>query len=569
MKKYFITILLFILMVPCIAEAKRPINDVYVVFFILDGIHKETFNQALNTGKIPTIKKYFIDEGANFSKGLSIFPSVSSTAYPAFVSGLFPGHSGVIYLKWFDRTKKKPVNYFSPGQHRRSDTDFLNLRALLDPNEPDLYPPSTIFDYLEDYQTATIYSLFNRRSRRVYPTIPLAAGWAVFGSGREEMLDQYAINELNDLFDHPLEDIPRFTLTALYSFDSLGHHYGASSDMVVFNLERFDQCLADFINKLKSRNLFDKTYIILASDHGMHNVPRGVFDIEHRMKEWGFTPYPGHPRKPEFNVQVTARGVTAAHLYFKGSDSWTIRPTYRELQNYPLNGKAHIDVVQNLRDAPETLFTVVRDGFDRVRVLSQRCEGIISIRNFKYRYDVAPKSCDPLMMSESGAKKLVSRGYFDDRKWGELTANDMYPDAVVQLGQLFADGRGGDIFIIPKDDWVFYRKKVASHGSIIKDDMTIPFLLRGPTVPVGQFGFMRASDLYPTMLDWFGIEGNPNHYDGNHLFKKPKRRRTPTKEKSRKKLEMIYSRLSQEDDGNPARNANLWLIQQQIERLSD
>jgi arylsulfatase A-like enzyme len=98
--------------------------------------------------------------------------------------------------------------------------------------------------------------------------------------------------------------------------------------------------------------------------------------------------------------------------------------------------------------------------------------------------------------------------------------NEEYPDAVIQLSQIFHDGRAGDLFVIPKSEWGFRKAKAATHGSIIFDDMRVPMLISGPTVPAGKFGVIRSCDIYPLLLKWFGINVPKNNYDGVDPFEK-------------------------------------------------
>lgn len=603
---FLIIVLILFTSIHSFSDEKQPINDVYAILFIMDGLNYDTFARAMEKGSAPNIKKYFIDEGAHFTRALTIFPSASSTAYQSFISGLFPGYAGIPYLGWFDRARGKPVCYFTPSGHRHLDHDFLNLKALLDPAETRLYPPSTIFDHLKGHETAAIYSSYNAGAKYRKPKNPVPAMWAVFGSAREEMLDRYAFKEVVNLFRKPLSQIPRFTFVGLYSFDSLGHHFGADSAIIEYNLEQFDNFLAKFIALLKERGLFDKTYIILAADHGMHDTPKSKFNLKEFVGKTGLTLYPGHPRKADDDVYVSSRGISSAHIYIKGEGGWRERPDYNRMRNYPLKSGKGIDIIKTLAGAGEIKFVIVRDGFHKVHVFSNDGHGAVTWYFDKsgtgwYKYDVVAGP-DPLELTgDPNTARLVDNGFYSADMWGEATAEHKYPDAVVQLSQIFADGRSGDIFVIPENDWVLYRGKAATHGSIIKEDMHVPFLIRGPAVPTGRFGFARVSDLYPTLLNWFGIEGNEKHYDGRHLFEYRACRpdcatiglKFPSPsgrgkgrgilflndiaklKKTRERLEMIYSDLEKQK-GEPKKyhftpnlvlDANMWLVNEQLKGI--
>ena len=116
------------------AESRPRINDVYVIHFILDGTNRKAFNAALEAGLLPTIKKRFVDNGAVFDLATSIFPSTSTAAYQAFATGLFPGHAGIPHLERFDRDHRRVVGYLTTSGYKMVNTDFINLRALENPD---------------------------------------------------------------------------------------------------------------------------------------------------------------------------------------------------------------------------------------------------------------------------------------------------------------------------------------------------------------------------------------------------------------------------------------------------
>jgi len=79
------------------------IKDAYVIHFVLDGTNAETFESARKKGLLPNISKMFFDSGAVFEKGLSLFPSTSTTVYQSYATGLLPGRSGIPHLQRMDR----------------------------------------------------------------------------------------------------------------------------------------------------------------------------------------------------------------------------------------------------------------------------------------------------------------------------------------------------------------------------------------------------------------------------------------------------------------------------------
>ena len=509
-KEIFIlsSILITMLAHPLLGRAQ---NDVYVYVLVLDGLDLQTFKEALDSGGLPNIKRYFIKDGA-FFEGVSLFPSASNTVYQAVVSGLFPGHAGIPYLTWFNRKTKRPINYFTPNGQRRLGRDILNLLTMLDEeSSEDGLTPSTIFKMLGK-DTLAIYSSFSGDANVRLPKNPLPALWAVFVKGKEEKLDEYAFHYLTRYISK--ENIPRFAMVGLYSSDALGHHFGRGSPRVIENLKAFDERLGRFISLLKEKGIFEKTYIILLADHGMHNTPSSKLDLPSMIRSIGLTPYPGK----DYNAYVSHRGIASAQLYIRGKDGWEARPGIGEMMHYPTK-KGYINIIEELVRKGEIRFVVARNGYHNVEVFSKDGHATITYSSAmgKRWYRYTDKDGDPLKIRGSNARGMIGR-FFDQETWGERLRDHIYPDAVVQLAQIFEDGKSGDIFVIPEQDYVFYRKKAATHGAIYREDMEIPVLMRGPGVKGGG-GYIRPTDLFVEIASWFGMKVDIDHTDAGWRYR--------------------------------------------------
>lgn len=511
-------------------EAPR-INDVYVVFLIIDGVNRDFLFELLNKGELPILKKYFVDEGATFTDAVTVFPSASAGAYQSFITGLFPGHAGIPYLEWFNRTQLKPIKYLSVKGHKHINANFLNWRALLDPDEPALRKPTTIFELLGNHPSAAVYSEFYLGAKTHMPKLPVAGIWSTFVSRRVVELDKYAWLNTFKLFNNPIEEIPRLTLVGFYSEDEYGHEEGAKSEYVKFALKYFEDQLEKFIGILKMRGIWEKTYIIVASDHGMHNI-KGTFNLKRYLKEKGFNLVNNNPHKKNANVYVSARGVSSAQVYIKGKGGWETRPSLKEMKGIKCKNGQILDIIEAIKNAEPTDILAVRDGHHKIHVYSKTSHAVIIWEEVEGRdwYGYIPDNLtdDPLGYSkDKKLRALIISGMHEPSEWGPKSAKTDYPDAITQLGQIMRDGRAGDI-IISSRDWSFYRLKKATHGTLHSSAMHFPILMRGPTVPRGTYGFMRSVDMYPTILGWFGLEVKEDHHDGTRLFPRTDKRGPPS-----------------------------------------
>lgn len=95
-----------------------------------------------------------------------------------------------------------------------------------------------------------------------------------------------------------------------------------------------------------------------------------------------------------------------------------------------------------------------------------------------------------------------------------MTFDSLYPDAPVQLLQIFSSKRCGDIVLSAKKvcdlrkkfEWPEHK---SSHGSLHKEHMVVPLLINQKI----QEHKIRTVDIFPSILKFMG-KGNDNEIDG-------------------------------------------------------
>lgn len=505
MKKLLVISLLILLSIPAVSLhakqiASKNINDIYVIHLVVDGINQKIFYQALESGKMPNIKELFVGNGAVFTDAVSLFPTVSTTVYQSFTTGLFPGNAGIPHLERLVREKEKVIGYLTFSGSLKINDDFINLKALQNPDVAELNPPSTIFELLSGHPTLSLYSPFRLgASIKIPKRFPLRALWDGFVEHRGDKIDLLAFNKLLKIFK--MKNPPRYSLVGLYSADFEGHYFGESSDEVEDTLEQLDLLVKEFWELIEKRGLAQKTYLIISADHGMHDIGK-QFEIQKLLFESGIL--------ANYALYAVDRGVASTQIYIKDGET---------------KNNTGVDLIKLILDMEPAQMVISRDKNGSVRIFTDNGESLIECYNLNSTdwcsYTIISGKADPL--SYTGNPKLTSLldgKPHPSREWLARTAHTEFPDAVVSLHQIFRDGRAGDIFVIPKKEWGFRGVKAATHGSIITEDMKIPMLMRGPTVPKGSFGVMRASDIYPLLIDWFGLDLPKENYDGVNPFEK-------------------------------------------------
>jgi hypothetical protein len=512
----------------CLAEAhaRAQINDVYVIHFVVDGTNLKAFNDALAEGYMPTVRKEFVDGGAVFEQGLSAFPSTSTSVYQAYSTGLWPGHAGIPHLERFDRQREKVIGYLTVGGFDMINTDLINLRALTNPDVAQIQPPTAIFELLDGWPTLVTYSSFSRGASRQKPSkAPIGALWSTYVSEDIKNVDILAMKNVMEAFDRNPDEIPRYTLVGLYSSDISGHKYGPHSEKVKEVLKQFDVFMGFFLGLLEERNIADKTYIIVTADHGMHLTGK-LFKLRDALKERGFVLKSSPPPNKDYSIYSANRGVASSHMYIRHDGGFAPIEDPDIPRRVSLASGEEIDLIEFMRGLDATDLIVIRAGERRARIIDHagewadvECYTVHSVQHCAY----IMTGGDPIGYSRN--KKL--RPLIDGRPhstfaWREASADEGYPDAVMNLAQIFQDGRAGDIFVTTRERYGFRKVKEGNHGGPLHGDMRVPMLIRGPTVPKGEFGAARPMDLYVLLLQWFGIDVPAGNHDGSNPFVKYK-----------------------------------------------
>lgn len=501
------------------------INDVYVVHFILDGLNIEAWERALGDGLMPTVKAEIIDKGASFGQSLSLFPSTSSTVYQAYTTGLWPGRSGIPHLQRFDREEREVVDYLSIGGHDNVNDDLINLRALMNPESGDLDAPTAIFELLGGHPTAAIYSSFYRGASITMPKVPVGALWSAYVTGNVEHVDAMALNDVMDVFREDIAKIPRYTLVGLYSSDVMGHKHGPQSEKLNAILVQFDSFIKDFLQLLRERGIADKTYIIISSDHGMHETGK-LFRFKKLLEKKGVHLKPKSPKDKSYTMFVADRGVVSSHIYIKHDNGFEPIRNFEIARDHVTRRNEKIDLIDTMMGFKATEFLIVRNGDRKAKIFSGdgkaadvACTMVNMVDYCSYAFD--PTAGDPLGYSEnSGLKHLLDGRAHSPHEWEKATAGERYPDAIANIGQIFNDGRAGDIFVTARAPYGLREVKKGNHGGLTDGDMRTFLAIGGPTVPAGKYGVVRPIDIYPLLVQWFGLRVPANNYDGVNPFGK-------------------------------------------------
>lgn len=499
---------------------KEPVRDVYVLLLILDGARADVVYGAAAAGKLPNMQKHIFERGSKVRTAITTFPSVTTSGHQSFLTGLFPGHSGITGLDWFDRSSGRVTDYLT--------FDVLAIREDLlnktGPNHPDelFAQPDNLMDDLEDLPRGAVYEPFHMDIPGASPTHPFFRPAWYFITHDSTGLTMDASARIKVLYDRPADEIPRFTMATFLGHDVAQHHFGTASKELEKELAIEDREVGEIVELMKKAGIWEKTYIVLGSDHGQHRTGKFV-SIPKLLRDAGLRPRGFYAAN--VNTFASQIAITSANIYLNKGKDWRNPVTLDDLRSFPNADGDRIDLVGTIAENKAIEFALVPEPPDVVHVLaSGGRHGVLTRRSFEgvdYMSYAVVAGTDPLRYAELPAlAPWVNDGRFhaaDD--WGNATADSLYPDAPTQLLQLFDGDRAGDIVVTAREGYHFrLRGYESSHGGMGREDMVVPLVISGPDVARGvDIPFARTADVYPTLRRIFGMKVNPSRIDGRPL----------------------------------------------------
>ena len=218
-------------------EQENPFpSDVHVLLIGFDGWGSYSLEKA----DLPVLKK-MMKEGCWTLKKRSVLPSSSAANWASMFMGASPEIHG--YTKWNSRIPEIPSMVI--GEHKIFPTIFQILHSQRPESESGLFHNWSVIKWLVD--TLSI----NRVSH-----IPVA-----------KKREKYA-EMTNSVVDYILEKTPTLC-TVVYDYpDHYGHSDGFASELYFQSLKDLDRCLGKMVQAVKDAGIYDKTIIIVTSDHG-------------------------------------------------------------------------------------------------------------------------------------------------------------------------------------------------------------------------------------------------------------------------------------------------------------
>jgi len=487
------------------------------IIFFVDGLNAEIFDEMLHNGELPAIKKYFVDRGAYAPCAVASLPSSTLANQTSMMTGMFPGHHGVVGTEWFDRSNLLYRNYNTIAQKNTVDFDHNS---------------TTIYEQLSDRTTWSLFFQVHRGASQFIEN--RISGGVSYFFGMYELTDRITLYRLKLVAEaaQARQEWPAFISVYMLAPDFRAYRLGIEHPLYEDAIRHADYQLGRVLGDLESAGLLDRLHLVLLSDHGMHRAPvhfmvenyleKGLGLKLARKKYYEKTRFNQRWQYySKYNVVSMVCGDGFASFYLRrpirengkvvGFDSWLQSSTIEDMENYPVgkNLDQTVNLPQKLLKHPAVDSLAFALSPDVVRVRLR--QGEVEIRAHRhpsgttYSYHLIEGS-DPLGWAGHVPPDALAGNKYTGREWLAMTNKTDYPDLPEQIVTLFQHHRVGELVLFAADGYDFRDNNVAAHGGTRAVDMHVPFIIAGEGIPHGRLENIRTVDLKPTLLQLLGRE---------------------------------------------------------------
>lgn len=422
---------------------------------LLDGARPDVFAQLTAKGDLPHVSRHVLDPGG-VVPATTVFPSTTGVAYLPILTGCYPGTLNVPGIRWLD-PRYYNGDWWRDRQHVRSYCSYQGGMLNTD------VPPEIVSLFDLEPDAVALCSPFVRGLNPAGIRLPIAR--AFWGSVAHYVPGAY--HKLDALVGKALAaaagERPRLVFAVFPGPDGLAHHLDPWHPEVLDLYRQFD----DAVGRYAANGGFDGDHLaIVLSDHGMSRVDRHI-DLDAELEAYGLRAL-SHPviwrRDPKVAVMVS--GNASAQIY--------LNPGVPRRKRWDLSAIESGDVPGIPRDLPDFLahlpgvaMVALMDGAELVALSRDGRARLAELDGELIRY--APETGDVLGLGASPALR-------DDRDCLTHSYDRPFPDAPVQLLQLFRSPRAGDIAVVAepgadlRDGWEIPAHR-SGHGSLIAAHM--------------------------------------------------------------------------------------------------
>lgn len=489
--------------------------------FLIDGLSSEIFEEELAVGRLPVMQK-MIEEGLFTENGISSFPTMTGYGFYPFVTGVDATKSGILGLRWFDRTREKG--------NLRNYVGKTNIHM----NDDLVDSVKNIFQLSQPYYTVSINTYMNEGVQHNIKT-----GWAHATAKYEgksffkwlRMIPFIGKSIAKDHFQHEtdamnlairgLEKNPKVQWVTFPSPDAYNHVNGTNETYRKL-VRHIDSLIGVYINKTISLGQDKERMIAIVSDHGISDVSVNIdfcgwmkeeFDlnIERGQSVHIYSSALDQPLKDLESKDgfFVINGNLTAYLYMKNPElpfpvSWKKALPFDLLTRYP-GPKGEINIPEKLASNEKLELIIYKD--DKNNVMVRNGKEIASISKSDSGLSYHPIVGNPLFYPDSLFDK-----FYSELSWLDFTTKTSYPYAVPRIWNLMNAPGIGDIVMtsrkgvdLANDYEIFVGNYKGGHGGLRKEIITVPYIIKSPNLKRSKLNAMTNEDLGRLVKEHLGF----------------------------------------------------------------
>lgn len=248
----------------------------HVIGFLFDGANANVLYDMAARGEAPNVAR-LIEMGTGFAHGaMSSLPTVTLANHTSILTGVQPGHHGILHNAWWDRRTQRQIITNSPAT-------WINAMETLGDDIETLYeavirtwPGEGAAAINEPADRGASYSTFDelRAGRDLgRPPAELPHSTERFVRPVKEYrwsskIDHTTVDQFRRVWADA-ERLPRFTWCNFTLTDAAFHEGGPYSEIAAASVHDTDGRLGEILDAVEATGVFDRTAFFLVADHGM------------------------------------------------------------------------------------------------------------------------------------------------------------------------------------------------------------------------------------------------------------------------------------------------------------
>ena len=322
-----------------------PSDSKHVVLVVWDGMRPDLVSETNS----PALWKLARD-GVVFRNHHSVYPSATNVNGTAIVTGVYPGHSGIIanheYRPEIDN--KKVIDVEDPEVVRKGDEisggKYVALPTIAElvraaGRQSVIATAKTVgllqdrhLDPTHDKNSAALFAGHMHSAEALSSVVSLLGPFPASGYAQK---DSWTTKALTDVFWK--NGVPAFSLLWLSEPDATQHETAPGSEAARAAIKSADDNLAAVLAALDRQHARSTTDIFVVSDHGFSTIERSI-DLPKILKDAGFNVTTEFSSEPKRGDIILAGNGGTVFFYIVQHDAAVVRRLVEFLQQSDFAG---------------------------------------------------------------------------------------------------------------------------------------------------------------------------------------------------------------------------------------